>query len=350
VTIKQAFELSSNVGMAKMAMAYYSSQPTRFLDHLHRLKLDTATGLGLLGESKPVIPNPKSRYWSAPTLPWMSFGYNLSLTPLHTLMLYNAIANNGKMMKPYLVNAVMKDGVMVRNFEPEVKLESVCSPETLAMLKECLEGVVIEGTGKSMASPYYSIAGKTGTALVANGTRGYADHIYQSSFAGYFPADDPQYSCIVVIRNKPFAKKYYGALVAGPVFKEIADKLYSKNTNSLPVYTAVPIKDSTLAYWAGWKQDFNRVFGKMKMGIQDSSSSAKWTYVQRQNDVSTVRRLQVTRREMPNVKGMGLKDAIYLLENMDLKVVARGVGKVSQQSLLAGTSIAKGQTIYLDLN
>ncbi len=350
VTVKQAFELSSNVGMAKMAMAYYSANPNNFLNHLHRLKLDTITGVGLLGESKPVIPNTKSKFWSAPTLPWMSFGYNLSLTPLHTLMLYNAIANGGRMMKPYLVNLIVKDGTVVKSFGPEVKIESVCSPQTLAQLKECLEGVVIEGTGKSMASPFYALAGKTGTALVANGTHGYSDHIYQSSFAGYFPADDPQYSCIVVIRNKPFAHVYYGALVAGPVFKEIADKLYSANLKSLPAYTAFPVKDSTLAYWSGWKQDFNRVFKKMGMGYQDSSLSGKWTYIQRQDNVSTERKLQVTKQAMPNVKGMGLKDALYLLENMDLKVVAKGMGKVSQQSLGAGTSIAKGQTVYIDLN
>lgn len=274
VTVKQAFELSSNVGMAKLATAYYSNQPTKFLGHLSRLKLDTATGIGLLGESKPVIPNPKSRFWSAPTLPWMSFGYNLSLTPLHTLMIYNAVANNGRMMKPYLVNAVMKDGKIVRSFSPEVKLETICSPQTLKQLQECLEGVVIEGTAKSLASPYYKIAGKTGTALVANGTRGYADHIYQSSFAGYFPADDPHYSIIVVIRNKPFAHKYYGALVAGPVFKEIADKLYSKNLMSLPLYAAEPVKDSTLAYWAGWKQDFKKVFGTKMDGFPTTHNSA----------------------------------------------------------------------------
>jgi cell division protein FtsI (penicillin-binding protein 3) len=280
----------------------------------------------------------------------MSFGYNLALTPLHTLMLYNAVANGGRMMKPYLVNAIVKDGKLVKSFSPEVKIESICSPATLAQLKECLEGVVIEGTGKSMASPFYGIAGKTGTALVANGTRGYSDHIYQSSFAGYFPANDPQYSCIVVIRNKPFAHTYYGALVAGPVFKEIADKLYSNNLNALPVYAAVPVKDSTLAYWAGLKQDFRKVFGKMNMSYQDSSLSGKWTYIQRQNDQSTARNLQVARHAMPNVKGMGLKDALYMLENMNLKVVAKGMGKVSQQSLAAGTKIAQGQTVYIDLN
>jgi cell division protein FtsI (penicillin-binding protein 3) len=350
VTVKEAFELSSNVGMAKLVTSYYSSNPYKFIDHIKRLKLDSATGIDLLGESKPVIPTPKSRYWSAPTLPWMSFGYNLSLTPLHTLMLYNAIANNGTMMKPYLVNAMMKDGQIVKQFEPQVKIDKVCSDETLKQLRECLEGVVIEGTGKSLKSPYYNMAGKTGTALVANGTRGYADHIYQSSFAGYFPAEDPQYSCIVVIKNKPFAKKFYGAAVAGPVFKEIADKLYSMNLSTLPVYVAAPVKDSTIAYWAGWKTDFSRVFSRMGMKYQDSSNNSKWTFVQRQDNTTTTRTLTTQKQNMPNVKGMGLKDAIFLLENMDLKVVAKGIGKVNQQSLAAGTLIHNGQTVVLELN
>lgn len=350
VTIKQAFELSSNVGMAKMAVNYYSSNPYKFIDHIKRLKLDSATGIDLLGESKPVVPTPKSRYWSAPSLPWMSFGYNLSLTPLHTLMLYNAVANNGSMMKPYLVNAIMKDGAVVKQFEPQVKVNAVCSPQTLRLLQDCLEGVMLEGTGKSLASPHYGIAAKTGTALVANGTRGYADHIYQSSFAGYFPAKDPKYSCIVVIRNKPFAKKYYGAAVAGPVFKEVADKLYAMNISTLPVFTAVPVKDSTLVYWAGWKQDFSKVFGQMGVRVQDSTTTAKWTFVQRQDNTTTARALNTAKQVMPNVKGMGLKDAIYLLENMDLKVVAKGIGKVNVQSVNAGSPIQNGQLITLELN
>lgn len=350
VTVKQAFELSSNVGMAKLVTNYYSSSPYKFIDHIRRLKLDSATGIDLLGESTPVIPTPKSRYWSAPTLPWMSFGYNLSLTPMHTLMLYNAVANNGKMMRPYLVNAIMKDGKVEKQFGPHVKVEKICSDETLAQLRQCLEGVVIEGTAKSMQSPYYGIAGKTGTALVANGTRGYADHIYQSSFAGYFPANNPKYSCIVVIRNKPFARKFYGALVAGPVFKEVADKLYAMDRGSLPVYAATPVKDSTPAYWAGWKQDFAKVFGSMGLRYQDSTEKAKWTFVQRQDNNTTARVLTTSKQTMPNVKGMGLKDAVYLLENMDLKVVAKGIGKVSQQSLAAGVPINNGQVVTLELN
>ena len=160
VTVKQAFELSSNVGMAKLITAYYSGRPYQYLDHLHRLQLDTATGIDLLGESKPIIPNPKSRFWSAPTLPWMGFGYNVSLTPLHTLTVYNAVANNGKMMKPYLVSAIMKDGKPEKSFEPKVKIEKICSDETLKQLRECLEGVVLEGTAKSLQNPYYTFCRK----------------------------------------------------------------------------------------------------------------------------------------------------------------------------------------------
>lgn len=350
VTIKKAFELSSNVGMAKLVTAYYYKKPNAFLDHIRRLNLDTLTGIDLLGESKPVIPTPKSKYWSAPTLPWMGFGYNLSVTPLHTLMLYNAVANNGRMMKPYLVNAVVKDGKVMKEFQSSAVMENICSEETLEQLKECLEGVVTEGTGKSLENPFYKIAGKTGTALMANGTRGYADHIYQSSFAGYFPADNPQYSCIVVIKNKPFARKYYGALVAGPVFKEIADKLYAINIDQHPKYAAPIMEDSSVYVWSGWKKDFTNILRTMAIPYNDSAGSSKWTYVMNQDFDPTTREIRIREQVMPNVKGMGLKDVLYLLENMDLKVVAKGKGKVRSQSLLAGSTFTKGQTVYIDLN
>ena len=200
---------------------YIMHQPNKFVNHLEHLKLDTLTGIDLKGEIKPSIYRPGSRHWSNTTLPWMAFGYNLTISPLQTLTLYNAVANNGKMMKPYLVNEIKEDGIPLKKFEPFVMNDSICQQITLKRLQECLEGVVLEGTGKSLKSSYYTIAGKTGTALVANGKRGYADKIYQSSFAGYFPADNPQYSIIVVIKNKPHAANFYGASVAGPVFKEI---------------------------------------------------------------------------------------------------------------------------------
>ena len=349
VTVKQAFELSSNVGMAKLVTAYYSQKPQAFLDHLYKLRLDTLTGLGLLGENKPVIPKPKSRYWSAPTLPWMAFGYNLSLTPLHTLMIYNAVANDGKMMKPYLVNAVLKDGRELQQFGPEVLRESICSEATLQQLRECLEGVVTEGTARSLMTPYYTIAGKTGTALVANGTRGYADHIYQSSFAGYFPADNPRYSCIVVIRNKPFARKYYGGLVAGPVFREVADKLHALDAGSRPAYTAVQRADSSFYAWSGWNADYRNVYTKLHRPYRDSAGKSRWAWLVNDHFQPTTRNMPVSADLMPSLKGMGLKDALYLLENMKLKVVANGRGKVRSQSIREGTAVVKGQTVYLEL-
>lgn len=349
VTIKQAFELSSNVGMAKLMASYYYRKPQAFLDHLYKLRLDTLTGLNLMGESKPVIPTPKSKYWSAPTLPWMGFGYNLSLTPLHTLMIYNAVANEGKMMKPYLVSAIMKDGKAYKEFEPETLVESICSEQTLDQLKQCLEGVVTAGTGKSLENPFYTIAGKTGTALVANGTRGYADHIYQSSFAGYFPADNPQYSCIVVIKNKPFAKIFYGGAVAGPVFKEVADKLHARNIEQHRRYEATAKNDSMFYAWSGFKSDYSQVYKQLNTAFRDSAESADWTYMVNDDFLPTARSLNVVKDVMPAVKGMGLKDAIFLLENMKLKVVVKGKGKVKTQSVTAGSKINKGQTVVLEM-
>ncbi len=241
VTLKQAFQYSSNVGMAKMVWNNYAKDPMRYINHLRALKMNEFSGIDLIGETRPIVKTPKSKTWSATSLPWMSFGYEVLVSPLQTLMLYNAVANDGKMMKPYLVSEVKQGGLTVQKIKPEVLEEKICSDRTLSQLKEALLGVCTEegGTGfKLFKNSLYQVAGKTGTALVANGKRGYADRIYQSSFAGYFPANDPKYSVIVVIKNKPFAKQYYGASVAGPVFKEVADKLFAMQAE-------IPFTDST---------------------------------------------------------------------------------------------------------
>ncbi len=241
VTLKQAFEHSSNVGMAKMIWNNYSKNPMKYINHLRKLRMNELSGIDLIGETSPIIKTPKSKTWSATTLPWMSFGYEVLVSPLQTLMLYNAVANDGKMMKPYLVSEIKQGGMTVKKIQPQVLEEKICSDNTLRQLKEALNGVCGEegGTGyKLFKNSLYPVAGKTGTALVANGNRGYADRIYQSSFAGYFPANDPKYSVIVVIKNKPFAKQFYGGTVAGPVFKEIADKLFA-------LQAELPFTDST---------------------------------------------------------------------------------------------------------
>lgn len=349
VSVKQAFELSSNVGMAKLAMAHYSANPMRFVEHMKKLGIHQATGLGLRGETKTVIQTPGTRSWSASSLPWLSFGYNVKLTPLHTLMLYNAVANDGKMMKPYLVNSILRDGQEVQRFEPEVLKETICSQETLKKLRSCLEGVVTEGTAKGLHSPLYAIAGKTGTAQVANGNKGYNDHIYQSSFAGYFPADNPRYSCVVVIRNKPHAKTYYGSLVAGPVFREVADKIYALDVSAQPWYAATQSADSTAYKWVGSGKHFEVLQDRLGLAALDSAGKSAWSVVTKESNGPVRRSMPISNSQVPSVEGMGLRDAIYLLENLRLNVVPVGSGRVKKQSLAPGTPILKGQTITLEM-
>ena len=352
VTVKQAFEHSSNVGMAKLTMNYYAKTPLQFISHLKRLNFHQLSGIGLLGETSPIIKTPKSKTWSATSLPWMSFGYEVLVSPLQTLMLYNAVANNGRMLKPYLVSAVQKAGLVVKSNEPQVLEEQICSDETLRQLKECLYGVCNEddGTGFNLfkGTPY-KVAGKTGTALVANGNRGYADHIYQSSFAGYFPADDPQYSCIVVIKNKPFAKKYYGALVAGPVFKEVADKLFAMNPEKESHSSYALVKDSSAYYYAGSTDDLKKVMSALDINYKDSVNNDDWSRLYSLKYDPVLKNQTIAKNSMPDIKGMGLKDALYLLENINVKVNIKGRGKVKAQSIAPGAALTKNQVVTIEL-
>ncbi|MBW0162502.1 MAG: PASTA domain-containing protein, partial [Sediminibacterium sp.] len=352
VSVKQAFELSSNVGMAKLASAHYASNPSRFIAHLKKMRMDTLTGIDLTGERNPTIFKPGHKLWGPTTLPWMAFGYNLAVSPLQTLSLYNAVANDGKMMKPYLVSAIKEEGVLQKSFAPTVVDEKICSDETLKQLRECLEGVCISGTAALLfkGSPY-AVAGKTGTALVANGNRGYADKIYQSSFAGYFPANDPQYTCIVVIKNKPHAAVYYGGSVAGPVFKEIADRLFSTYVRVGNIAKQQAKLDSSYFMYAGFKPDVTTVTQKLNIPFKDSSRRAdEWVAMSGKNSTVTIQAKQVSDKAMPLLKGMGLKDVVYLCENLGLKVQVQGKGKVVAQSILPGQQFAKGQLVNIALN
>jgi cell division protein FtsI (penicillin-binding protein 3) len=352
VTVKQAFELSSNVGMAKLATNAYTNRPSQFINSLIKMRMDTVTGIDLIDEGKPTIYKPGNRIWGPTTLPWMAFGYNLQVSPLQTLALYNAVANQGKMMRPYLVSSISEEGVLLKNIEPFVVNEKLCSDQTLKMLQSCLEGVCIEGTAKELfKNNLFPVAGKTGTALIANGNKGYGDKIYQSSFAGYFPADNPQYTCIVVIKNKPHAPVFYGGAVAGPVFKEIAERLYStyvKGNNS-GALKATKI-DSSLVHYSGYKKDITRVMHALKMQMADSSNNASWTNVYGDQKTLVATSKQIEDNTMPELKGMGLKDAVYICENMGLKLNVRGKGKVGLQSIMAGQSIIRGQVLDLELN
>ncbi len=350
VTIKQAFELSSNVGMAKLAYQYYYKKPNDFVARLKKLKLDQKTGIDLVGEGTPIIKTTASRTWSATSLPWMAFGYEVLVSPLQTCMLYNAVANNGKMMKPYLVNTIMEYGQVVKQFEPEVVLDSICSQSTLRQVKKMLEGVVLEGTAKKLWTPYYSFAAKTGTALVANGKRGYADKIYQSSFAGYFPANDPQYTCVVVIKNKAHAARFYGASVAGPVFREVADKLYAIAVEKQkPLQSTMQI-DTLLALKNGKGSELKEILNTLHLPWKGAVSSTNWVSADVDDQKVALRPVAQAKGAVPDVTGMGLKDALYLLENAGLRVEIRGSGKVANQSIPGGTKIGKDQKIIIELS
>ena len=353
VTIKQAFELSSNVGMAKLAWMNYGTKPAEFLQHLHLLHMDTLTGIDITGERKPIIYKPGNKSWSATTLPWMAFGYNLSITPLQTLTLYNAVANNGKMMRPYLLNAVTDEGEILKKFNPIITNEKICSEATLVQLKECLEGVCIAGTAKELfKNTPYKVAGKTGTALVADGKYTYADKVYQTSFAGYFPADNPQYTIVVVIKNKPNAVLHYGATVAGPVFKEIADRLYTTYVREAKFNGITPLKNDSAFYsYAGYKNDMQQIMNTLKINYKDQSNlNEEWVNVNGTTASMAVIKKLVDGGLMPILKGMGLKDAITICENLGLMVNVKGKGKVLNQSINVGQVIAKGQTINIELN
>lgn len=352
-TVKQAFEKSSNVGMAKLAWNNYGSNPGQFLRHLKKMRMDTLTGIDLTGERNPVIIKPGNKLWGPTTLPWMAFGYNLAVTPLQTVALYNAVANNGRMMRPYLVSAVKDEGVLLRTIEPHIVDEKICSDATLQLLRECLEGVCIEGTAaKLFKGTPYNVAGKTGTALVANGKLGYAEQIYQSSFAGYFPAENPQYTCVVVIKNKAHALMHHGADVAGPVFREIADRLYSTYLRQSNTAGAKQNKkDSTIFSYAGAKQDMALLTNKLKLKYTDSTvRTDEWINMNGKDASITMSRKELATKTMPTLKGMGLKDVVYLCENIGLKVNVRGKGRVAAQSILPGQAIARGQLVSIELN
>jgi len=358
LTVKDAFARSSNVAFAKLADQYYHSQPSKFIDHLHKYRLDTLTGIDLTAASgKPTIKKPTNRSWANTTIPYMAHGYEELVTPLHLLMLYNAVANNGKMMKPYLVSSIKQYGVEVKSIKPQVLVEKICSDETLAQLKECLLAVVEEehGTARIIKDSAYRIAGKTGTAVTALDNRGYnkGNKIYQASFIGYFPAEQPKYTMAVVIQNSKESKKIYGADVSGVVFKEISDRIYGSYLSTRK-YIAVNKPDSNLYNYFGMKNELSSIFTSLNLPYSDSGNSGYWRSLQIKNNSRILNTAPVSSSTAgsvtPNVVGMGLKDAVYLLENKGMKVTITGRGRVMNQSLAAGTAFNKNQNIALILN
>jgi cell division protein FtsI (penicillin-binding protein 3) len=280
-----------------------------------------------------------------------SFGYAIQVSPLQTLMLYNAVANNGKMMKPYLVNRIKNNGVTVKEFEPTVLDEELSKPEVIKAARLCMEAVVTEGTAKDVFKDTpFPVAGKTGTAHVAGGNVKYYHGVYQASFAGYFPADKPEYSCIVVVKTKPHAAMHYGGQLAAPVFKEVATKLYAmyvqgKKTMAMPV-----APDSLMFAYAGYTTDVRKVFQQVGVKPLDSTRKNNWSLVFSDNYRLVIKPIPVSKNIMPDLSHMTLKDALYEMENRSLKVVVKGRGKVVAQDIAPGSTISKNQTVTVLLN
>ena len=357
ITVKDAFARSSNVAFAKLATQYYENQPMKFWEHIDRFRLNKMTGIEIVASSgRPTIKKPDSKNWQKTTIPFMAHGYEELVTPLHMLTLYNAVANNGKMMKPYLVNAIREHGVDLITYNPEVLVEKICSDDAIRQAKECMKAVVdsAHGTGhKVLFDSAYAIAGKTGTAVTALDNSGYnkGNKIYQASFIGFFPSEKPIYTMAVVIQNTKESKLIYGADVSGTVFKKIADHIYN---HYLSKASDKKIQEDTLLHqYYGMKSDLNAIFSSVDVAYKDSLESGVWREADMyKNKAALTQPAQlITKGNItPDVKGMGLKDALYLLENKGMIALVSGKGKVVSQSIAAGTNFKKGQKIYLMLN
>ncbi|UEG54267.1 transpeptidase family protein [Mucilaginibacter daejeonensis] len=348
VTVKKAFEESSNAAVAYLVNKSYKDNQSRFTDHLYDWHLHEKLGLQIPGEAQPVVKSPKNRSWNKNmSLPQMAYGYEMQLTPLKMLSFYNAVANNGKYVAPIFVKEIRRLGNPVEQFSARVVSNKICSDVTLKKMQEMMEGVITEGTGKNIIyNPLYRIAGKSGTAQVADANKGYrAKRQYQASFAGYFPADKPKYSLIVVI-NDP-KNGYYGALVAGPVFREVADKVYAADLDlqqnpatRLVGNTQMPqIKNGNM-------RAVQQVYGKL--GIKPLYASNAARTVDTSNGVAP-QEIRYKRGTVPSVTGMGLTDALYVLGNAGYRTTVRGSGIVARQSVTGGSIIPKGSRITIEL-
>jgi len=350
ISIKKAFAQSSNVAFAKLVNQYYRNDPMKYIGHLQFLRLNRKTGIDLTGERGPTIKTTQSKSWNKVTsLPWIGYGYESLITPLHTCMVYNAVANNGKMMKPYLVSAIQEYGMPVQEFKPTVLVERIGKPSTIRQMQEAMRAVVEEGTAKSIKSPYYTAAGKTGTAQVADKGISYADGVRQGSFVGYFPYENPQYTIAVVVRSTPHGP-YYGAVVGAPVFKTIADKLYASHIGGWKAPADSLVKQRQVVAKKATGESLNRVMSVLGLS---RPAAASWNGIALlQSDSSgryTVRKVATARNTVPDVNGMGLRDALFILENSGMQVSISGNGKVISQSVPAGNRIVKGQHIHIQL-
>ena len=339
ITLGRAFEVSSNIGIARTIVDIYQDKPQEFIDRLARLGVSNKLDFELLGEAEPWIKNRNDASWSGVSLPWISYGYELKMTALQILALYNAVANNGELVKPHLVDRIQSGQQLIELKSVEVLKPSICSTNTINILQDLLVGVVDNGTAKNIYSKKYSCAGKTGTAKIAS--QGSYGSEYRASFVGYFPTDKPKYSCIVVVTKPKKELGFYGNIVAAPVFREIRDLLYAEESIEVPEMDGAIVSE-----YVGLAHEINSIHKVLAYSKNNEISSNSLVRSDKTDFVS----LDCEPNLMPNLSGMTSMDALYLLENLGLQVELNGKGKVRKQSLKAGNEIKKNQKVILRLS
>jgi cell division protein FtsI (penicillin-binding protein 3) len=352
ISVNQVFEESSNVGTSMVIYEHYKSNPKDFVNRIYAMRLNKPLGIQLKGEGEPLIRYPGDRLWSGLTLPMMSYGYEVQLTPLQILTFYNAVANDGKMMRPIFVSSIMRNGSVVKSYDPEVIINSIASRSTIRKAKKMMEGVVEHGTAMNLRNSNYKIAGKTGTAQIAHDKFGYKSGnrmAYSASFVGYFPAEAPIYSCIVVV-NSPSNGVYFGNIVAGTVFKEISDKVYATRFfRDYKPENRDNIKPSAPDAGNGYRADINEVLKNLEVRYKRTSDE-DWVATRESGDTIRLAGVKIQRGLVPDVRGMSMRDAIYLLENSGLRVRCNGKGRVLRQSPEHGARYSEGSVVSLDMN
>ena len=352
LTVEKAFAHSSNISVTKFVDKHYRSNPKQFIDRLYSMNLNQKLGLELSGEGEPDIKYPTNKFWSGLSLTQMAFGYEVRLAPIHVLTFYNAVANDGKMVKPRFVKKLTRHGATEQTYDVQVIKSSIASAATISKAKKMMEAVVEYGTAKAIKPDLYKIAGKSGTAQVANEKYGYRKDLkYYASFVGYFPADRPKYSCIVSI-YAPTANGTTGGAVSAPVFREIADKIYAADPDMRE--TLKPEKRGAMVdipySKSGSFSDLNYVFKELNIPVEKETGKHDWVTAKNSDVKVELKKRTMDKDLVPNVVDMGLKDALYLLEERGLRVSVRGRGRVISQSVTPGSKILPNGSIMLEMS
>jgi cell division protein FtsI (penicillin-binding protein 3) len=348
MTMKQIFERSSNVGVAKIIYQAYKGKEKRFIENIYKLGLNDKLDLGFQGEAKPYIKYPTDKNWWGNSLVWISYGYEIQISPLQILSFYNAVANGGKMMKPMFVEAIAENGEVEKTFSPQVLKYSICSNSTLRKMKKMLEGVVEHGTANAIHTSRYTIAGKTGTAKIADRNKGYAAGKYRASFVGYFPADKPRYSCVVVISEPQGA--FYGASVAAPVFREIADCVWGTDLSLKLAKDQNDSGEKIPSIMNGLVPETKTVCKGLGIRYKSPEKGADWVSTIETDKAVELKARKIVNETVPNVLGMGANDAIYLIEKSGFTPKMSGVGRVLHQSPQPGEHAKRGQMVFIELS